>query len=140
MVKVMVAVGALVMDKGMVVLGKHVPERKGFWQGKWICPGGRLERGETIQEGVLREVKEETALDVELVDFLFAFDRIFVENGVKNHVIYIDYLAKVKDGTLKAGSDLGVAKWFGKADLAGIAAEVHEDTKALLEAAGLMDL
>jgi ADP-ribose pyrophosphatase YjhB (NUDIX family) len=138
-VKFFVAVGALIMDGGKILLGKHVPERKGFWQGKWICPGGRLELGETIQEGVLREVMEETGLEVELVEFLLAFDRIFEESGVKNHVVYIDYLAKVKGGSLKAASDLGIARWFQRAELDKVLDEVHEDTKVLLERAGLMD-
>jgi len=138
-VKFFVAVGALIMDGGKILLGKHIPERKGFWQGKWICPGGRLELGETIQEGVLREVMEETGLEVELVEFLLAFDRIFEEGGVKNHVVYIDYLAKVKGGSLKAASDLGIARWFQRAELDKVLDEVHEDTKVLLERAGLMD-
>ena len=137
--KFFVAVGALIMDGGKILLGKHVPERKGFWQGKWICPGGRLELGETIQEGVLREVMEETGLEVELVEFLLTFDRIFEEGGVKNHVVYIDYLAKVKGGSLKAASDLGIARWFQRAELDKVLDEVHEDTKVLLERAGLMD-
>lgn len=137
--KFFVAVGALIMDGGKILLGKHIPERKGFWQGKWICPGGRLELGETIKEGVLREVMEETGLEVELVEFLLAFDRIFEEGGVKNHVVYIDYLAKVKGGSLKAASDLGIARWFQRAELDKVLDEVHEDTKVLLERAGLMD-
>ena len=137
--KFFVAVGALIMDGGKILLGKHIPERKGFWQGKWICPGGRLELGETIKEGVLRDVMEETGLEVELVEFLLAFDRIFEEGGVKNHVVYIDYLAKVKGGSLKAASDLGIARWFQRAELDKVLDEVHEDTKVLLERAGLMD-
>ena len=39
------------------MLVKHVKEHGGFWQGKWICPGGELEYGETIAEGIKREVK-----------------------------------------------------------------------------------
>jgi len=48
----MVAVGAVIEDgEGRILLVKHVAERGGFWQGKWICPGGGLELGETIEEG-----------------------------------------------------------------------------------------
>jgi ADP-ribose pyrophosphatase YjhB (NUDIX family) len=135
-----VAVGALIMDGSKVLLGKHVPERKGFWAGKWICPGGRLEPGETIKQGVLREVKEETNLEVELMGFLLTFDREFVENGERNQVIYIDYLARVLDSNLRAGSDLGVAQWFTRPELVEISDEIHEDTKVLLRKGGLMDL
>ena len=48
--KRMIAVGAVIVEDDKVVLGKHVPERKGFWSGKWICPGGRLEIGEAIRD------------------------------------------------------------------------------------------
>jgi hypothetical protein len=35
---IMVAVGAVIVDKeGRILLVKHVPERNGYWQGKWIC-------------------------------------------------------------------------------------------------------
>ena len=60
---IMIGVGAVIEDSaGRVLLVKHVPERGGFWQGKWICPGGELEPGETIEEGIKREVREELSL------------------------------------------------------------------------------
>ena len=69
-----VAVGAVIEDEaGRILLVKHVPRRGGFWQGKWICPGGRLEWGESIEEGIKREVKEETNLDISLVHPLVPF-------------------------------------------------------------------
>ena len=135
----MVAVGALIFDHDKVLLGKHVPERKGFWAGKWICPGGRLEPGETIKEGVTREVKEETNLDVELMGFLLTFDRQYTEKDVEHYVIYIDYWAKIKGGNLKAGDDLGIAQWFTKSEIAQVSDDIHEDTKVLLRRAGLLD-
>jgi 8-oxo-dGTP diphosphatase len=137
--QLMVAVGALIWDNNKVLLGKHVPERKGFWQGKWICPGGRLEPGETLKAGAIREVKEETGLDVEIMGFLLSFDRIYTDNQGPHHVIYIDYLVKVVGGTMKAASDLGVAQWFSKSDLAQILGDIHEDTVVLLRRAGLVE-
>ncbi|HLE02058.1 MAG TPA: NUDIX hydrolase, partial [Dehalococcoidia bacterium] len=64
MTEVLLSVGAVIEDeKGKVLLVKYAPGRGGFWQGKWVCPGGRLELGEGIEEGVKREVKEETGLE-----------------------------------------------------------------------------
>jgi len=105
---IMIGVGAVIEDSaGRILLVKHRPERGGYWQGKWICPGGKIEPGETIQEAIKREVEEETQLNIELVTPLHPFDRIVrSEDGtLKLHVIYIDYLAKMTGGTVNPGSD-----------------------------------
>jgi len=137
----MVAVGAIIEDRmGRILLVKHVLERGGFWQGKWICPGGRLEVGEAIEEGIRREVKEETQLEIGLIAPLLPFERI-VRSGerVSLHVIYIDYLARVTGGELKLGSDVGEAIWVEKKGIARIWAELHDDTKRLLQIAKIVD-
>ncbi|MFC1967036.1 NUDIX domain-containing protein [Chloroflexota bacterium] len=132
--------GAVIEDDNeRILLVKHRPERGGFWQGKWICPGGELEPGETIGQGIKREVKEETQLDIELLAPLTPFERIARENGeVALHVIYIDYLARRTGGELKPGSDVGEAQWIEKQRLPGITDELHEDTVKLLRLAGII--
>ena len=137
---IMVGVGAVIEDEvGRVLLVKHVPERGGFWQGKWICPGGQLEAGETIQEGILREVKEETQLDIKLTEPLIPFERIFGENGNTSlHVLYIDYRARLTGGELKPGSDVGEALWGEKEHIPEIWDELHEDTQKLFRIAGII--
>jgi len=136
-----VGVGAIIEDEaGRILLVKHVPERGGFWQGKWICPGGALESGETIEEGIRREVKEETQLEIELTAPLLPFDRIVKSNDeVTLHVIYIDYLARVTGGELKTGSDVGEALWIEKERIPQIWEELHDDTKRLLQIAKIVD-
>jgi 8-oxo-dGTP diphosphatase len=118
---------------------KHVPERGGFGQGKWICPGGRLKLGEGIEEGIKREVREETNLDIRLTTPLIPFERIVKAEGKTTlHVIYIDYLAKVVGGELKVGSDVGEGIWVLKEDIPKIWEELHDDTKRLLEIANVV--
>jgi len=138
MTGVMVAVGAIIEDKkGRILLVKHVSARGGFWQGKWICPGGKLEEGETIEEGIKREIKEETSLDIELTRPLVPFDRVVKEDKkVMLHVIYIDYMARLVAGELRPGSDVGEGRWVERKSLSQL--ELHEDTKRLLEIAGIM--
>ncbi len=135
---IMVAVGAIIEDnKGRILLVKHVPARAGFWQGKWICPGGKLELGETIEEGIKREVKEETNLDIELMRRLIPFDRIVKEgNETRLHVIYIDYVAKLIGGVLRPDSDVGEGCWVDRKDLPHL--DLHEDTERLFKIAGMM--
>jgi len=113
---ILVAVGAVIEDdRGRILLVKHKGERGGYWQGKWICPGGELEFGEDIKEGIKREIKEETNLEVELVTPLVPFDRIVKIDGRTGlHVIYIDYVASLVGGELKVDSDVGEALWVEK--------------------------
>lgn len=136
---ILVAVGAVIEDdKGRILLVKHKRERGGYWQGKWICPGGELEVGEEIKEGIKREVKEETNLEVELVTPLVPFDRIVKVDGKTSlHVIYIDYVARVVGGELKVGSDAGEALWVDKKNISKMWQELHEDTQSLLKIAGI---
>lgn len=138
----MVAVGAVVEDdEGRILLVKHEPERGGFWQGKWICPGGKLELGETIGDGIKREVKEETGLEIELIKPLPAFDRIVKSaDGIDLHVVYIDYIAKVAGGELKADSDVGEALWIEKDELGHVWDDMHEDTQRLFKLAGMVQI
>ena len=131
---IVVAAGAVIEDEeGRVLLVKHVPERGGFWQGKWICPGGRLNPGETIEEAVHREVFEETQLEIALISLLPPFERIVKSEGKTDlHVIYIDYLAKLVSGEFRPDSDVGEGIWVSRDDIPGIWDELHEDTQRLL--------
>lgn len=115
---------------------KHVPEKGGFWQGKWICPGGKLEYGETIEEGIMREIREETNLEIRLNTPLVPFERIVGQGKEADlHVIYIDYLAELVGGKVKPADDVGEAIWVRKEDLPKIWDELHDDTKRLLQIA-----
>jgi ADP-ribose pyrophosphatase YjhB (NUDIX family) len=137
---IIIAVGAVILDAGeQVLLVKHVPERKSFWQGKWICPGGRLQVGEGIEAGILREVWEETHLNIRLCRPLVPFERIiYGEDGVRLHVIYIDYLAERVGGALQPGDDVGEAVWVPRLQLPALGESLHEDTRRLLEIAQVM--
>ncbi len=135
-----VAVGAVVkVAGGKILLVRHVPERGGFWRGKWICPGGRLGVGESIEDGITREVAEETHLCIRLMTPLVPFERIVKSEGrIILHVIYIDYVAEVIGGELQADSDVGEAIWVDKGTLLDMWGELHEDTQRLLKIAGIV--
>lgn len=135
---IIVAVGAVIQNAdGEILLVKHVPDRRGYWRNRWICPGGRLTRGESILAGALREVAEETGLAVWPIRQLPPFERIVQTDGTTRlHVIYIDYLAEVVAGALTPASDIGEAIWIPPADLAAVWPDCHEDTRRLLRLAG----
>lgn len=137
---IIVAVGAVILDEAQrILLVKHVPERESFWQGKWICPGGRLQVGEGIEAGIHREIWEETHLHIRLNRPLAPFERIIHgEGGVRLHVVYIDYLAEKIGGALQPGDDVGEAAWIPRPQLALLGEALHMDTRRLLEIAQLM--
>lgn len=133
-----VGVGAVVLDDdGQILLVKHVPKRDDFWGGQWIVPGGGLELGETLEEGVVREVDEETNLKVEVVKHVSTLDRIVREGDeVKIHVVYVDFLVRPVGGKLRPSSDVGAARWFSRDEIEAHWDEIHVDTRRLLEKIG----
>lgn len=87
--------------------------------GRWVVPGGTVERGESLEEALVREMKEETDLSVRPVDLLTVFDRIERDPGgeVTYHYVIVDYLCEYVSGTPHAGSDALEAAWAGPGDL-----------------------
>ena len=138
--RIVVAVGAIVQDEGgRVLLVKHRPQRGGFWQGKWIFPGGKLELGEGIAAGTKREVREGTNLEIEVGRPIPWAERI-VRNGdtVQMHVLYITHMAEKQSGELKASSDVGEARWATREELRQLWTELHEDTQRIAELARIL--
>jgi len=65
-----VGVGAMIFDsEGKVFIAKRGPKARNE-SGKWDFPGGSVEYGETCQNAVIREIKEEFDFDIEIVEFL----------------------------------------------------------------------
>jgi 8-oxo-dGTP diphosphatase len=129
----MVGVGAVVVDRGRVLLVRRGHEPL---LGRWSLPGGLLELGEGLEEGVIREVKEETGLDVEPVQLIKLLDRIHREGErVRYHYVIADYLCRVVGGELLAASDADEARWVERTEwnshsalaLEPIAVQVIED-------------
>ncbi len=115
----MVGVGAVVLDASRVLL---VRRGRPPLQGEWSIPGGALELGETLADGLRRELLEETGLLVDVVALIDVLDRIVPENTGKNriqyHYVLVDFLCRPVGGVLRAGSDAAEACWVAQADLA----------------------
>lgn len=110
----MVGVGVLISDKDRYLIVKMGKDPN---SDLWSIPGGLVEIGERVSEAAVREVKEETGLDVNLVRVIGVVDKIIRDgdSNVKYHFVIIDYLAEQRTGILKAASDALEAKWV-KAD------------------------
>ena len=73
-----VGVGGVVISGDRALLIRRGTEPL---KGEWSIPGGTLEVGETLAEGVARELREETGLEVRVLDLIEAFERIFPDNA-----------------------------------------------------------
>lgn len=82
-------------------------------------PGGILEVGETLCDGIRREVREETGLEVVPLNVFEIFERIMpdAEGKPEYHYVLIDYLCRVAGGTLRAASDVSAVAWVSRAQL-----------------------
>ena len=110
------AVGAVVLDGERVLLIRRGQEPQ---KGEWSLPGGALELGETLDEGVRREVLEETGLVVEPVRVVAVLDRIVLDEAerVRYHYVLVDSLCRVVGGSLRCASDAVEADWVLRDEL-----------------------
>ncbi len=108
----MPCVGGLVTDGDRVLLVRRAREP---FKGYWDIPGGFLEAGEHPQDGVAREVVEETGLVVKPVEILGIFMDKYGKEG--EDTLNIHYVAQVISGEESAGSDATELKWFDKKSL-----------------------
>jgi ADP-ribose pyrophosphatase YjhB (NUDIX family) len=75
--------------------------------GTWSLPGGVLELGEALTDAVIREVREETGLEVEPGPLIDLFEHIARDDDgrVRYHYVIADYVCHARGGRLSAGSD-----------------------------------
>ena len=109
-------VGGVVVSQGRVLLIKRgYPPLKG----QWSIPGGTLEVGETLTEGVRRELAEEAGLEVRVVELIEVFERIFHDDAgkIQYHFVILDYLCEMVSGEPRAASDVVDVAWASEAEL-----------------------
>ena len=77
-------------------------------------PGGFCDMGETVEEGMIREIKEETGLEVTDIQYLFSSPNEYVYSGMGIHTLDMDYLARVHCDSVAvtAHDDAAEAMWI----------------------------
>jgi len=106
-----VGVGAVIWNgKGEIVLIRRGQEPR---LGEWSIPGGRLEWGEALRDAILREVREETGLLVEIEHLIDVVDAVTRDEAgaVIRHYVLVDFSARLVSGELSPGSDAAAARW-----------------------------
>jgi ADP-ribose pyrophosphatase YjhB (NUDIX family) len=106
---------AVVVDAdGRVLLGRRAVEPD---RGKWDLPGGFIEDGEHPLEALHRELREETALEVEPLEFLGIWmDKYGYDSGAEN-TLNLYWEARVVSGDEQAADDVAELRWFAPAEL-----------------------
>lgn len=112
----MVAVLAVVMrgERALIVQRANAPNR-----GRWGFPGGVLELGETVAEGAMRELHEETGILADAGDTLSVFDAIDRddEGRVRHHYVLIALRGIWRSGEGVAGDDAAAVKWASREEI-----------------------
>jgi 8-oxo-dGTP diphosphatase len=141
-----------VIDGGRALLIRRGSEPL---KGQWSIPGGTLELGESLETGVVRELKEETGLTVRILEMIEVFDRIFddeadtagaaptqpsvtARKSPRYHYVIIDYLCERIGGEAKAGSDVTDVAFASEGELAKYG--LTETATRILRKAFAMDL
>jgi 8-oxo-dGTP diphosphatase len=125
-----VGVGGVVVHEGRVLLIRRGKEPL---YGRWVVPGGTVELGEPLERALVRELREETGLEVDPCELLTVFDRIERDGeGVVYHYVIVDYLCRWRSGEARAASDALDVAWarpeeLERYDLPAKALEVVQD-------------
>jgi 8-oxo-dGTP diphosphatase len=138
-VRPILAVSAAIMRGGKVLIVRraHPPAR-----GLYTLPGGGVEVGETLMEAVAREVREETALEIEPVALAGYREAIVrdTEGRVERHFVILPFASRWISGEPVLNAELSEAMWLEPAAIAGLEttaglAEIIANAMALLAAA-----
>jgi mutator protein MutT len=75
-------------------------------------PGGFVDNGETAEKGILREIKEETGLEVQQVEYLFSIPNIYRYSGMDIHTLDMFYLCHVEEDEVRPADDVAECMWI----------------------------
>jgi 8-oxo-dGTP diphosphatase len=141
--KPMVGIGGVIIDGGRTLLIRRGSEPL---RGEWSIPGGTLELGETLEEGVARELLEETGVYVRVLELIEVFDRIYLDDAATGggnrkkprfHYVIVDYLCERISGEPRAGSDVTDVAFASEEELAKFS--LTETATRILKKAFAMD-
>ncbi len=136
--KIVVGVAAVIWNQaGQVLLIRRTKEPR---IGQWSLPGGKVERGERLEEALCREIREETGLEVEILGLAGVAETIddAGAGAAGSHYVLIDYGVRAVSGQARAASDAADATWFDYTDLADL--PLWDETRRIIRASARQHL
>jgi 8-oxo-dGTP diphosphatase len=113
-----VAIKALIFYEGKILMLQESSEYEdGNQAGKWSEPGGRINPGEHWRDALLREIQEETGLEVEIKKPIGVDEWFPVIRGVPSQVVGTFFECLAKSDAVKLSQDHSNYKWFEPAEI-----------------------
>ncbi len=109
---VIVAVKGFVTRDRRVLLVRRSPEEIG--PGAWECPGGKIEFGEELSDALIREIREETGLSVQVGQLLYAAT---FRGNPRRHVVILTYLCMAGPGEVTLSREHDACLWVGLTEM-----------------------
>jgi 8-oxo-dGTP diphosphatase len=109
---------AIFRDSRVLIVRRARPPAHGLY----TLPGGGVELGETLEQAVIREVREETALDIAPVD-LVGYRQAIARDGagrVERHFVILPFAARFIGGEISLNEELAEAHWLAPADISSL--------------------
>jgi 8-oxo-dGTP diphosphatase len=101
-------------DRGRLLLGRRAIEP---FKGRWDTPGGFVEEGEHPLETIRRELREETGLEVEPLEFFGIWMDHYGGDSTAQSTMNLYWTARVVGGEAKAADDVSELRWFERNEL-----------------------
>ncbi|HHT8830854.1 TPA: NUDIX hydrolase [Burkholderia cenocepacia] len=134
-------IGIVLRERDVLLVRRANPPDAGCWG----FPGGKIEPGEPLADAVVREIAEETTIDVEALDAFTALDAFDYDahGAVRQHFIMVAVLCRWLRGMPAAGDDALDARWFDVAALdcddLPMSAGVRDVAQRAIERAAALD-
>ncbi len=128
-----IAAAGIVCLRGedVLLIRRGAPPR----EGEWSLPGGRIQWGERAADAALRELREETDCEADILGLIDVVDGVMEDR----HYVLIDYAARWTAGEPRAGDDAVDARFFAPHDISAISAlGMWSETLRIIEAARAM--